>query len=51
VTVTPLGITDLPCAMTASDRPVAVTAVAVPSRAVTVSSTPVDLAVAQQTAN
>jgi hypothetical protein len=47
----PLGITDLACSMTASDQPVTVAPRAIPSRAVTVSSTPTTLAVEQQTAN
>jgi hypothetical protein len=51
VTTTPLGLTNLVCSMTASDRPVMVDARAVPSRAVTVTSTPVSLAVDQHTAN
>lgn len=49
VTTTPLGITNLPCAMSDGDLPVTLDVLDVPSRAVTVTSTPVGLAEAQQT--
>jgi hypothetical protein len=51
VTVTPLGISNLTCSMTASDRPVTVDTRAIPTRVVTVTSTAVGLTVEQQTAN
>ncbi|MCW5889305.1 MAG: hypothetical protein KIT14_02000 [bacterium] len=49
VTTTPLGITNLPCAMGDTDVAATLETVAVPSRAVAVTSTPVGLATAQQT--
>ncbi len=51
VATTPLGITNLACSMTASDLSVTTQVVAVPSRAVTVMSTPTGLVEEQQTAN
>ncbi len=49
VTVTPLGVTNLVCSMTDSDQAITVSPADVPSRAVTVTSTPVTLPVNQQT--
>ncbi len=51
VTVTPLAVSNLVCSMTASARPVTVQTRDVSSRAVTVTSTPLDLTVEQQTTN
>lgn len=49
VTTTPLGITNLPCAMSDSDLPLTLETIAVPSRVVDVVSTPVGLGTEQQT--
>lgn len=49
VTTTPLAITNLACSLTDADLAVTLTARDVPSRAVTVTSTPVDLQTAPQT--
>jgi hypothetical protein len=49
VTTTPLGITNLPCAMSDSDLAVGVETLAVPSRGVSVVSSPVGLVTAKQT--
>ena len=46
----PLGISELDCSMTASDFPIQLTPVDVPSRSVSLVSVPVTLDVAQQTA-
>jgi hypothetical protein len=48
-TVTPLGIVDLDCFMTATDRAVNVTSMPITPRSVAVSSTPAALDVAQET--
>ena len=49
-TVKPLGVVDLDCFMTATDRAVTVTSVPITPRSIAVSSTPAVLDVAQQTA-
>ncbi|HEV7733695.1 MAG TPA: hypothetical protein VGR62_16120 [Candidatus Binatia bacterium] len=49
VTTTSLGITNLACSMSDSDLSVTVTSVAVPSRAASLTSTPVGLTTEQQT--
>jgi hypothetical protein len=50
-TLTPLGVVNLGCSLNASDRPLVLQETSIPTRAVSVTSSPAALTTEQQTPN